>query len=228
MARRTTVSKVESMTDQAAYGDQMDLTVERYDHQPNERNPHIPEGDWPGMRGTVIRTDFARIERSQFTSVLPSVWIDDAGFAELDEFGRMPLDDLRRWLAALGEAVDVVTRTHPTIKEMSEGHDVMSANPIARTGVVSWDTVTDKTDRRAYTAGQLRDVIADLPDDTPVIVHVATNEDDVVDEQIIVDAGHGTMNWGDGYGDEPDPIFALECEWPTTFNLHIHPDRPRP
>jgi cytosine/adenosine deaminase-related metal-dependent hydrolase len=96
-----------------------------------------------------------------------------------------------------------------------------------QTGVVSWESVTDRKGRRAFTAGQLRAAIADLADDAPVLVHVATDEDDVADDQIIVSAGYGEIDWADGYGAEPDPIFALECEWCTRRDLHIRPTRPR-
>lgn len=86
---------------------------------------------------------------------------------------------------------------------------------MTRTGVVAWDTVTDDKGRQAFTAGQLRAAIAGLDDDAPVILHVATDEDDVADTQIVVDAGRGSIGWGDGYGLEPDPLFALEPAWPT-------------
>ncbi len=103
----------------------------------------------------------------------------------------------------------------------------MDDEQIPRTTVVPWDTVTDAQGRPAYTAGQIRAAVAHLADDAPVVVHVATDEDGVADDQIIVDAGHGRIDWGDGYGMEQDPLFALECDWPATHPLTIRPDRPR-
>jgi hypothetical protein len=98
---------------------------------------------------------------------------------------------------------------------------------VAQTGVVPWDTVTGGKDRRAFAAGQPRAAFAGLADDAPVVLHVATDDDDVADDQIIVSAGHGEIGWGDGYGLEPDPIFALECAWPTAETLHVRPVGPR-
>lgn len=103
----------------------------------------------------------------------------------------------------------------------------MNEDQVARTGVVPWATVTDGKGRRAFTAGQLRAAIAGLDDDAPVVLHVATDEDDVADTQIVVDAGRGSIGWGDGYGLEPDPLFALQCAWPTADTLHVRPVRPR-
>ncbi|MFI6504445.1 DUF6225 family protein [Nonomuraea typhae] len=80
----------------------------------------------------------------------------------------------------------------------------------------------------AWTAGQLREALADLSDDTPVVVHVAGESDpESVDDQIITSAGYGNVGWGDGYGMERDPIFALECHWHTKDRLLIRPKRPR-
>jgi hypothetical protein len=60
------------------------------------------------------------------------------------------------------------------------------------------------------------------PDDAPVIVHVASESDpEAVDDQIITSAGYGNVGWGDGYGLERDPIFALECHWHTKNQLLI-------
>ncbi|GLX06828.1 DUF6225 family protein [Microbispora sp. NBRC 16548] len=101
------------------------------------------------------------------------------------------------------------------------------SDDVARTTVVPWETVTDAKGRRAWTAGQIRAALAGLPDDAPVVLHVATDVDDVADDQIIVAAGHGQIGWGDGYGLERDPLFAFECAWHTKDVLHIRPERPR-
>jgi hypothetical protein len=100
-----------------------------------------------------------------------------------------------------------------------------SGDEVPRTTTVPWQTVTDAKGRRAWTAGQLRAAIAHLADDDPIVIHVATDEEDVADDQIIADAGHGRIGWGDGYGLERDPLFSLECVWHTTEVLHIRPNR---
>lgn len=93
------------------------------------------------------------------------------------------------------------------------------------TTVVPWGTVTDEKGRRAWTAGQLRAALAGLDDDAPVVVHVATDEDGVVDDQIITSAGHGSIAWESNGELEPDPIFTLECHGHTAGGLHIRPRR---
>jgi len=43
---------------------------------------------------------------------------------------------------------------------------------------------------QAWTVGQLRDALAGLPDDLPIIVDVAEEPgDDTVQEQVVIDAG---------------------------------------
>ncbi|MFI7131563.1 DUF6225 family protein [Nonomuraea sp. NPDC050153] len=86
----------------------------------------------------------------------------------------------------------------------------MSDIEVPHTTTVPWETVTDAKGRRAWTAGQLRAAIAHLPDDAPIVVHAAGYEEGEYDDQIIVDAGHSKVGWGDGYGLEDDPLFALE------------------
>ncbi|MET7339156.1 DUF6225 family protein, partial [Nonomuraea sp. NPDC005650] len=59
-------------------------------------------------------------------------------------------------------------------------------DPVPRTGVVPWETVTSPGGERAWTVGLLREALAGLPDDAPVIVHVASESDlQTVDDQII-------------------------------------------
>jgi hypothetical protein len=80
--------------------------------------------------------------------------------------------------------------------------------------------------RAAWTARQLKAALAGLPDDTPLAVNVVDITDPhVVDGQVIVGAGFGTVNWGDGYGPEPGKIFGLECEIPER-QLETRPERP--
>jgi hypothetical protein len=103
----------------------------------------------------------------------------------------------------------------------------MSDIEVPRTTVVPWETVTDVKGRRAWTAGQLREAIAHLPDDAPIVVHAANYEEGEYDDQIIVGAGHSKVGWGDGYGLEDDPLFALECFHHTADVLLVRPKRPR-
>ncbi|MFI6909680.1 DUF6225 family protein [Nonomuraea sp. NPDC050394] len=97
----------------------------------------------------------------------------------------------------------------------------------AHTTVVPWNTITDMKGRPAWTAGQLRAAIAHLDDDAPILVTVATDKDDVADEQIITEAGPGYVDWGDGYGLETSSLFTLNCHWPSETQLLVRPDRPR-
>lgn len=80
-----------------------------------------------------------------------------------------------------------------------------------------------------WTAGQLKAALAAIPDDTPLVVQVSDPDNpDLVDEQIIAGAGFGTVDWGDGYGAEQDPRFALECYPPDDPAAGLtRPDRPR-
>jgi len=81
--------------------------------------------------------------------------------------------------------------------------------------------------RAALTAGQLKAALAAVPDDTQLVVNVADPTDPATcDEQVIVGAGFGTVDWGDGYGPERSPLFGLDCEWPEDL-LWTKPDRPR-
>lgn len=81
--------------------------------------------------------------------------------------------------------------------------------------------------RAAWTVGQLRAALAGIPDDTPLAANTADpNDPSVADDQVIVGAGFGTVDWGDGYGPEPAAIFGLECEIPENL-LQTRPDRPR-
>lgn len=92
--------------------------------------------------------------------------------------------------------------------------------------VVPWHTVSDEEGRPAFTAGQLRAAIADLDDDAPIMVSVATDNLGTVEEQIITGAGYGTVRWGDGYGTETSPLFGLDAHWPNVVPLLVRPDRP--
>jgi Family of unknown function (DUF6225) len=81
--------------------------------------------------------------------------------------------------------------------------------------------------RAAWTVGQLRAALAAIPDDTPLVVNAADPSDpNTADEQVIVGAGFGRIDWGDGYGLETDTVFALSCEIPEG-ELRTRPDRPQ-
>ena len=81
--------------------------------------------------------------------------------------------------------------------------------------------------RAAWTVGQLKAALAAIPDDTPLVVNaVDTSDPNAADEQVIVGAGFGMVDWGDGYGPERDAIFGLECEIPEG-PLWTRPERPR-
>jgi hypothetical protein len=67
-----------------------------------------------------------------------------------------------------------------------------------------------------WTAGDVRNALSDLPDDTPIIVNIAEEPGgDLSDQQVIIGAGFGRHRLG---GDPPDTWrtdseFALDCEY---------------
>lgn len=66
---------------------------------------------------------------------------------------------------------------------------------------------------RIATVGQLRAAIEGISDETPLVVNTADlTSPSVVDEQVITSTGFGLIDWGDGYGLEPDNVFALNCD----------------
>ncbi|WP_455837085.1 DUF6225 family protein [Pseudarthrobacter siccitolerans] len=72
---------------------------------------------------------------------------------------------------------------------------------------------------QAWTVGQLRDALAGLPDDLPIIVDVAEEPGgDTVQEQVVVHAGFG--HGVDGRG-EPfvGRDFRIGCEFPSGMYL---------
>jgi len=81
--------------------------------------------------------------------------------------------------------------------------------------------------REAWTVGQLKAALSAIPDDTPLMVRaVDASDPEFADEQVVVGAGFGTVDWGDGYGPEPDTLFGLECEVSEAL-LRTKPARPR-
>jgi hypothetical protein len=81
--------------------------------------------------------------------------------------------------------------------------------------------------RAAWTVGQLKAALVGIPDDTPLAVNaVDTADPDFADDQIIVGAGFGTIDWGDGYGRKPSKVFGLNCEIPES-PLETKPKRPQ-
>lgn len=82
---------------------------------------------------------------------------------------------------------------------------------------------------RIATVGQLRAALEGIPDETPLAVNAADPDypTDSVTEQVITSAGFGLINWGDGYGLEPDNVFALNCNLGMdTDDLRSKPVRP--
>jgi uncharacterized protein DUF6225 len=66
-----------------------------------------------------------------------------------------------------------------------------------------------------WTVGRLRAAIAGLADDVPLVVNVPDFDDDTtVEEYVITDAGYGSIDWGDGFGMEPDTHFGINCDGP--------------
>lgn len=81
-----------------------------------------------------------------------------------------------------------------------------------------------------WTLDDLRRIVAEtahLPGDMLLVANVADPDDPTIaDKQVITSAGPtGLVNWGDGYGDEPDGLFALDCHYPEA-ELLVKPDRP--
>jgi hypothetical protein len=78
------------------------------------------------------------------------------------------------------------------------------------------------------TVGKLRAALEGIPDDTPL----AVNGPDplvpgLVDEVVISSVGFGLINWGDGYGLEPDGVFVLNRhEAPSGAEIRRQPVRP--
>jgi Family of unknown function (DUF6225) len=75
----------------------------------------------------------------------------------------------------------------------------------------------------AWTVGQLKAALTAIPDDTPLIANIATDDPGCVDEQVIIAAGFGSVNWGDGKSWQRDSRFGLTCEWPAELAT---PQRP--
>jgi hypothetical protein len=65
---------------------------------------------------------------------------------------------------------------------------------------------------RVATVGQLRTALEGIPDDTPLAVNTDyPGNPELCDPQVITSTGFGRVDWGDGYGLEPDNVFALNC-----------------
>ena len=68
---------------------------------------------------------------------------------------------------------------------------------------------------RPWPAGQLRTALQGLPDDLPLVVHVAEGPGgDLVGDQVVTVAGFGTIDWGDARGEDVDGRFGIECNYP--------------
>ena len=68
---------------------------------------------------------------------------------------------------------------------------------------------------RPWTVGQLRSALAGLPEDLPLIVHVAEEAGgDDVDRQVVIAAGGVLGRKGDRL-DETPYEFQIDCEFPS-------------
>jgi Family of unknown function (DUF6225) len=77
-----------------------------------------------------------------------------------------------------------------------------------------------------WTVGRLKAELADVADDTVVVVNVPDpNDPKLVDEQIVVDAGFGTVDWGDGKGPQADVYFGLQTQIPEDYLPRPWPKR---
>jgi hypothetical protein len=79
------------------------------------------------------------------------------------------------------------------------------------------------------TVGQLRAALDGVPDDTPLIVNAADPEAvEFIDEQMIIGAGFGRIDWGDGRGLVRDTVLGLNCRragWAELDSVRKHSDR---
>jgi hypothetical protein len=77
---------------------------------------------------------------------------------------------------------------------------------------------------RPWTAGQLRQALEGVPDDTVIVVNTDDPRyPDMVEEHTIYEAGYGRVDWGDGHGMERDQAFGLNCHFADEFR--VKPDR---
>ena len=69
---------------------------------------------------------------------------------------------------------------------------------------------------RPWTVGELRAALQGLPDELPLVVHLAEEPGgDLVQDQVVTGAGFGTIDWGDERGEDVDRRFGIECDFPT-------------
>jgi hypothetical protein len=68
---------------------------------------------------------------------------------------------------------------------------------------------------RRWTVGELRAALQGLPDELPLVVHVAEEPGgDLVQDQVVIGAGFGTIDWGGERGEDVDRRFGIECDFP--------------
>ena len=80
---------------------------------------------------------------------------------------------------------------------------------------------------RIATIGQLRSVLERIPGDTPLVVNATDlTYPDGLEEQVITSAGFGRVDWGEGYGLEPDTVFGLNCDVSMHDDMRHKPVRP--
>lgn len=111
------------------------------------------------------------------------------------------------------------------VREVRERDEAERAGEAATAAGREGQVMADEANRH-WTAGELRAALADVPDDTLIVVNTPDPQyDDMVEEWAICSAGYGSVDWGDGYGLERDQAFELSCRLAGDFR--VKPDRPR-
>jgi hypothetical protein len=146
--------------------------------------------------------------------------IRDQLFTEWTVENDVPEGDVRRLLAALGQAMNWVPREeHGRFAAMLRKGDAIG-------GCTQEHQEKTAPPRRHWTAGHLRAALAGVPDDTLIVVNTEDPQHgDLVEEWAIYGAGYGRIDWGDGYGMEQDEAFGLSCR--LTEEFRVKPKRPR-
>lgn len=68
----------------------------------------------------------------------------------------------------------------------------------------------------AWTVGELRQALAEIPDDMPLVAWVSDvpGHNRFVSEQVVVGAGFAQVDEGNGYREDRSE-FGIELDWPT-------------
>ncbi|MGI5397790.1 DUF6225 family protein [Streptomyces sp. CA-251251] len=74
---------------------------------------------------------------------------------------------------------------------------------------------------RGWTVGELRQALENLPADTPLLAYGPTAPgSDAVQDYIIVTAGFGSQDTGDGRGQQPTREFQIGVAYPASAFYH--------